>query len=96
MYRKFLANPDFDKSISVDIQTCVHCLGFRGTQLSAFISRNIYLEMVWEISLEIFGLKNSTWTCSLKVNKYEGYKLSHKMTKNTFMALFLKTGLLQT
>ena len=37
-----------------------------------------------------------TRACSLKVNKNEKYRLSHKMTKNTFMALFLKTGLLQT
>ena len=33
---------------------------------------------------------------SLKVNKNERYKLSHKITKNVLMALFLLTGLVQT
>ena len=37
-----------------------------------------------------------TRACSLKVNKNEEYRLSHKMTKHRFMALFLKTGILQT
>ena len=36
------------------------------------------------------------WTFSLKVSKNQGFKLSHKMAKNTFMALLLITGVLQT
>ena len=36
------------------------------------------------------------WTRSFKLRKDQGYKLSHKMTKNLFRALFLKTGVLQT
>ena len=36
------------------------------------------------------------FTVLLKVTKNEWYRLSHKMTKNTFMALFLIIELLQT
>ena len=35
-------------------------------------------------------------TFSLKVSKNQGYKLSHKMAKNTFMALLLITGVIKT
>ena len=40
--------------------------------------------------------KNDDKGMFVKVNKNEEYRLSHKIAKNTFMALFLKTGLLQT
>lgn len=39
---------------------------------------------------------SKVWTCSLKVSKNDGYKLSHRKILNTFVAVYFIIGFLWT
>lgn len=70
-YRKW-NQKDFDKSIWIGVQTCVHCLAFRHTQLYTFISIISFSKLFWKIGP---GAHRTVNTCNYHVFSENHWKI---------------------